>query len=534
MSENDPTFADNSQTPSSGFPAQNRPEQEQGASGAAPSPWSAEGAAQAQQPAQTFEGGHAQDPAQAHDAAQAHDPAQQGGAQSQASGQVPQDDQQQPAQAYAAQSHAGHSGAPSHSEQAQYGSGYAGQTGHPQHGEQGTNPYAAPGQQTYPGGYGTLGGQPGGQMAPVQEGPAPRNGRGGASKLMVGVAVLALLVGGGAGAVGGYLAADSSTGTTVNSLDQERPARQTGNAEDGTAEAVAQKVSPSVVQLKTVSSQGAGEGSGFIISDDGYVLTNNHVIAGAAEGGQIQVVFNDGQTANASVVGRDPTTDIAVVKAEGASNLPAVELGRSDDLRVGQQVVAIGSPYELAGTVTSGIVSSLHRPVSAGGGGDQTTVMDAIQTDAAINPGNSGGPLVNMKGQIIGINSAIYSPSSGMSQQEAGNVGIGFAIPIDQARRTADDIIEDGHATQTFIGATVGNARQGGAAIADVEADSPADKAGLKGGDVVVKIGDRNVDDSDTLVAAIRTRAPGEKVTLTLEGGRTVDVTLGGQPVDPN
>ncbi|MFC4002887.1 S1C family serine protease [Prauserella oleivorans] len=366
--------------------------------------------------------------------------------------------------------------------------------------------------------------------------PRPRAGAG---KLVAGVALLALLVGGGAGAAGGYLAAENASsggGTSVNALEQEPPARQTGNPPAGSVESVAQKLGPSVVQLRTQGSAGAGEGSGFIISADGYILTNNHVIAGAADGGRIEVVFQDGQRAEASIVGRDPTTDIAVVRAEDARNLPTVELGRSDDLRVGQQVVAIGSPYELAGTVTSGIVSSLHRPVTAGGQGDQTTVMDAIQTDAAINPGNSGGPLANMAGQVIGINSAIYSPqaSSGFGQQEGGNVGIGFAIPIDQARRTADDIIQNGHATQTYIGATVGDAPGGGAAIGEVFAGSPAEKAGLKAGDVVTKLDDRVIDDANTLVAAIRTRAPGEQVTLTLSGNRTLEVTLGGQPVGGN
>ncbi|MCP2255486.1 putative serine protease PepD [Prauserella aidingensis] len=537
MSENDPTFSEGSDsddtvTPSSGFPAQGGPAQSQGAAsqgaqsqapqsqvpppqgaaGATSSPWSAEGAGQADAASQERQAAQQPHPGQAY------------GQPGQAYGQEVRHSQGEHAASAGYAGGSPHAQA-SHEQQAGQTGGYG-------------NPYAPPGAQPYPGGpdTGDAGGVQGHGvpgMAPVQAGGGKPGRGGGRTKLVVGVAVLALLVGGGAGTLGGYLAADGASGSSVSSLDQARPAKQTGNAPDGSASAVAQKVSPSVVQLKTVSSQGAGEGSGFIISDDGYVLTNNHVIAGAAEGGQIQVVFNDGQTTSAKVVGRDPTTDIAVVKAENVSNLPAVELGRSDDLRVGQQVVAIGSPYELAGTVTSGIVSSLHRPVSAGSQGDQATVMDAIQTDAAINPGNSGGPLVDMKGRIIGINSAIYSPSSGASQ-ESGNVGIGFAIPIDQARRTADDIMQDGHATQTFIGAMVRDARQGGAQIAEVQPDSPAEKAGLKGGDVVVKIGERRVDDSDTLVAAVRTRAPGQKVTLTLQGGRTVDVTLGGQPVGTN
>jgi putative serine protease PepD len=229
-----------------------------------------------------------------------------------------------------------------------------------------------------------------------------------------------------------------------------------------------------------------------------------------------------------------------VVKVDGVANLTPVEIGRSDDLRVGQSVVAIGSPFELAGTVTSGIVSSLHRPVRAGGSsGDQTTVMDAVQTDAAINPGNSGGPLANMAGQVIGINSAIYSPQSasggqGQGASEGGNVGIGFAIPIDQARRTADTIIKTGQAVQTYIGAEVKNAPQGGAELGAIKQGSPAEKAGLKAGDVVTKIDDRPIDSADTLVAAVRTRAPDEKATFTLAGGRTVEVTLGGQPVPAN
>ena len=165
--------------------------------------------------------------------------------------------------------------------------------------------------------------------------------------------------------------------------------------------------------------------------------------------------------------------------------------------------------------------------------------MDAVQTDAAINPGNSGGPLANMAGQVIGINSAIYSPQSasggqGQGASEGGNVGIGFAIPIDQARRTADTIIKTGQAVQTYIGAQVTDAPQGGAKLGAITPGSPAEKAGLKSGDVVTKIDDRNIDTSDTLVAAIRTRAPDEKATFTLADGRTVEVTLGGQPVPAN
>jgi len=379
-------------------------------------------------------------------------------------------------------------------------------------------------------------GQPPTGGYPVAAAPEPKRSGG---KLLAGVALVALLVGGVAGGTVGYFTAGSS-GPASNALNAPKPAQQTGNAPAGSVESVAQKLSPSVVELQVSGQQGAGEGSGFVISTDGYILTNNHVVEVAANGGQIQAVFQDGKKAAAKVVGRDPTTDIAVVKVSGVGNLTPVELGRSDDLRVGQSVVAIGSPFELAGTVTSGIVSSLHRPVRAGGSsGDQTTVMDAVQTDAAINPGNSGGPLANMAGQVIGINSAIYSPQSasggqGQGASEGGNVGIGFAIPIDQARRTADTIIKTGQAVQTYIGAQVKDAPQGGAELGAITAGSPADKAGLKAGDVVTKIDDRPIDSADTLVAAVRTRAPDEKATFTLAGGRTVEVTLGGQPVQPN
>ncbi|HET6705188.1 S1C family serine protease [Amycolatopsis sp.] len=411
----------------------------------------------------------------------------------------------------------------------------------PAYGGQSANPWSAPGaqmpsgqtqQSVYPppNPYG----QPATGGYPVATAPEPKRSGG---KLLAGVALVALLVGGIAGGTVGYFTGGSS-GPASNALDAPKPAQQTGNAPAGSVEAVAQKLSPSVVELQVSGAQGAGEGSGFVISTDGYILTNNHVVEVGANGGQIQAVFQDGKKAAAKIVGRDPTTDIAVVKVNGVGNLTPVELGRSDDLRVGQSVVAIGSPFELAGTVTSGIVSSLHRPVRAGGSsGDQTTVMDAVQTDAAINPGNSGGPLANMAGQVIGINSAIYSPQSGGGQgggAEGGNVGIGFAIPIDQARRTADTIIKTGQAVQTYIGAEVKDAPQGGAELGAIKPGSPAEKAGLKAGDVVTKIDDRPIDSADTLVAAVRTRAPDEKATFTLSDNRTVEVTFGGQPVQPN
>ncbi|OZM73478.1 hypothetical protein CFN78_07960 [Amycolatopsis antarctica] len=397
--------------------------------------------------------------------------------------------------------------------------------------EQHTGPHYGPGHQ------GPYYGYPG-MSYPTPPERQPKQGKG-TGKLVAGVAVLALLVGGAAGGVGGYLASDSNDGSSAVSALQEPPRSQqtSAPAPEGTVESVAQKAGPSVVQLQVQGSDGQGSGSGFVISPDGYVLTNNHVVEAAAAGGKIQAVLQDGRRAAAEVVGRDPTSDIAVVKIEGADGLVPAALGRSDDLRVGQSVVAIGSPFELTGTVTAGIVSALHRPVRAGGGSaGQETVMDAVQTDAAINPGNSGGPLTNMAGQVIGINSVIYSPpGAGGAQgqeQEAGNVGIGFSIPIDQARRTAEEIIRTGKATQTFIGAEVGDNPQGGATMGRITPGAPAEQAGLKQGDVVTKLDDRAIDSADALVASIRTRAPGEKISLTIGDSRQIEITLGGQPVE--
>ncbi|GAB3870665.1 hypothetical protein GCM10029964_005590 [Kibdelosporangium lantanae] len=293
-----------------------------------------------------------------------------------------------------------------------------------------------------------------------------------------------------------------------------------------------------MVQLQTRT----GEGSGFVIRQDGLIVTNNHVIADAAQpGASLKVVFQDGQTADGTVLGRDSSSDVAVVQAKGVSGKTPVQLGSSDNLKVGQAVVAIGSPFDLSGTVTSGIVSSLHRPTSAGGEegsqATQATVMDAIQTDAAINPGNSGGPLVNMNGEVVGINSAIYSPSTGGGRgQQAGSVGIGFAIPIDQARRTADEIVKTGKATQTVLGVSVQSPQTGsGAEVKTVVDGGAAQQAGIAVGDVITKMDDRRIDTSDALVAAVRSKAPGDKVTLTIGNGtRTVQVTLGGQPAPTN
>jgi putative serine protease PepD len=371
-----------------------------------------------------------------------------------------------------------------------------------------------------------------------------------ASGLVVGVAALALVVGGLAGGLGGYLASGGGGDAGLSSLAQSLPASQTANAPAGSVQSVANSVLPVVVtiaaEFQTQGNVSGDTGSGVVISSGGDILTNNHVIAGAATGGHLQVIFANGRTVDATIVGRDPTTDIAVIRAQGVSGLPIAQFGRSDDLVVGQNVVAIGAPFELSGTVTSGIISSLHRPTAAGDGSaaSQTTVLDAIQTDAPINPGNSGGPLVDMQGRVIGINSAIYSPNTGNPQAQGGNVGIGFAIPINQARRTADEIVRTGHATQTVLGVQVEDNTPNqngqpsilpnGALLTQVTPGGPADKAGLKAGSIVVKADGRLVTSSDGLVAAVHAAAPGDRMLLTLSNGTTVTVTLAGQIVHPS
>ncbi|HVK21030.1 MAG TPA: trypsin-like peptidase domain-containing protein [Actinokineospora sp.] len=412
-------------------------------------------------------------------------------------------------------------------EQVLFGTAFTGH--HSYAGQPVANPYAPPhvtqAAPTY-----ALPQQASPQHVPPRQAPPRRPGG-----LVAGMTVLALIVGGAAGAAGGYLVADSrSPAPSASALDAPKPAKQaSAPATPGSVEAVAQKVLPSVVQLQVRGRSAAGEGSGFVISEDGLIVTNNHVVEAAADGGSIVAVFQDGRTAKASIVGRDPSSDLAVVRAQGVTGLTVAELGRSDDLKVGQSVVAIGSPFELSGTVTSGIVSSLRRPTRAGGeNGSQATVMDAIQTDAAINPGNSGGPLADMQGRVIGINSAIYSPRTGTGA--GGSVGIGFAIPIDQARRTADEIVKTGKATQTVLGVSVRDNPDGGALISEVVAGGAGERAGLKSGEVITMLDDRRIDTSDALVAAVRSKAPGDKVKLVIgDGARTVEATLAGQSVEP-
>ena len=312
----------------------------------------------------------------------------------------------------------------------------------------------------------------------------------------------------------------------------------------GSVEQVASKVVPSVVMLETDLGRQSEEGSGVVLSADGLILTNNHVVAAATgpvkgPGGagppapKTTVTFSDGRTAPFTVVGADPTSDIAVIRVQGVSGLTPISLGSSSDLRVGQPVVAIGSPLGLSGTVTTGIVSALNRPVSTTGeSGNQNTVLDAIQTDAAINPGNSGGALVNMNGQLVGVNSAIATLGADSPDAQSGSIGLGFAIPVDQAKRIADELISTGKATHASLGVQVTNDKGSpGAKVVDIVPNGAAATAGVPKGVVVTKVDDRPINSADALVAAVRSKAPGDKISLTFQdpagGSRTVPVTLG-------
>ena len=323
----------------------------------------------------------------------------------------------------------------------------------------------------------------------------------------------------------------------------------------GSVEAVAAKVLPSVVKLQIDMGGQSEEGSGVILDPNGLILTNNHVVAALASaptgaGAQVTpsgqevpgpeamkatVTLADGRTAPFSVVGADPSSDIAVVRAQGLSGLTPIAIGSSKDLKVGQNVVAVGSPLGLEGTVTTGIVSALDRPVAtAGEGQGQATVLNAIQTDAAINPGNSGGALVDMNGQLIGVNSAIASMGGGSKSSggQSGSIGLGFAIPVDQAKRIATELVSTGTATHASLGVQLSDdPNASGATVAQVVDGGPAAAAGVPNGVVVTKVDGRVVDGPEALVAAVRSKAPGDEVALTYQdpsgSSETKQVTLG-------
>lgn len=342
-------------------------------------------------------------------------------------------------------------------------------------------------------------------------------------------AVTAVIVGGVAG-LGGYLIGfngDQNASSTGNVVELPQLSGVPGvNSTD--VAAIAESVLPSVVSILIEAGDDSGSGSGFIVQSDGYILTNNHVAAPAANGGELTVVFEDGEKAVAKIVGRNTSYDLAVLKVD-RTGLPTAALGDSSAVRVGEVAIAIGAPLGLNGTVTSGIISSLDRAVTAGGSGE-LAFINAIQTDAAINPGNSGGPLLDGSGRVIGINSAIATLAGGIGG-ETGSIGLGFAIPINTAKRIAEELIATGDSQTPVIGVVLNTAYTGeGAAISEITAGGPAEVAGVRVGDVITGFNGRQVADSTELVVAIRSYAPGEQIEITVNRNgqvSTFPLTLG-------
>jgi len=364
-----------------------------------------------------------------------------------------------------------------------------------------------------------------------------------------------LLSGAAGGGVVHALESDPRTATTASPTAITRGnavAPQTATA--GSAQAAAATVSPSVVtiavsgqQSVTGSSGRSGTqpvsdtGSGIVIKADGYIVTNNHVVAAAVGGGTVNVTFSDGSTLPARIIGTDSTSDLAVVKVD-RQGLTQATFADSEKLAVGQPVLAVGAPLGLSNTVTEGIVSTLHRPVRTGeAGATEQSVIDAVQTDAAINPGNSGGALVDLTGQVVGVNSAIATTGGNSgSGGQSGNIGVGFAIPANDVARIAQELIDNGRATHSQIGISAGDAASAangtpgqGALVQSVSSGGPAAGAGLEQGDIITKVDGRTITDSDSLIVAIRSHGPGSTVALTyLRGGaaQTASATLAEAP----
>ena len=350
--------------------------------------------------------------------------------------------------------------------------------------------------------------------------------------------IVSLIVGSFAGlagyVVGQAVDSTSSPSAATNAAPAPQPSTIPSDPipADQMPESVSEMVSsvlPGVVSIAIENQDERGSGSGFVIRPDGYILTNNHVAAPAADGGSLRVFFENGDSADAEIVGRNSAYDLAVLKID-ADDLPVVRLGDSDAVTVGDLAVAIGAPLGLQGTVTAGIISSLDRPVTAGGQGEMAYI-NALQTDAAINPGNSGGPLLNSAGQVIGVNSAIATLAPTFTG-EAGSIGLGFAIPVNSARRIAEEIIATGDSKTPIIGVTLDTSyTDGGSRISEVNPGGPAEAAGLRSGDIITALAGRETTDSTELVVAIRDFAPGDTVSITyLRSGesQTVDLVLGG------
>lgn len=311
------------------------------------------------------------------------------------------------------------------------------------------------------------------------------------------------------------------------------------------AEAIAQQVEPSVVTISVTSSRGqpAGTGSGEFIRKDGYVLTNDHVVSPAANGGSVEITRSDGQSLSATIVGRDPQTDLAVLKASDATNVQVISIGSSGDLAVGQPVIAFGAPLGLSGSVTSGIVSALGRSVTLPSEQNQSALLvDAIQTDAAINPGNSGGALVNCSGELVGVPTAGATVPSPSGQSSAGNIGIGFAIPVNLATLVSDEIIQTGRVSHAYLGIQVSpvpasaasqTGSAGGFYVTSVSANGPAADAGIRRGDVITEVDGEPATSTDQLVALTISMRAGDRVELKYQRGgesHSTTLTLGSQP----
>ncbi|MEU2449088.1 trypsin-like peptidase domain-containing protein [Streptomyces sp. NPDC012765] len=373
-------------------------------------------------------------------------------------------------------------------------------------------------------------------------GPKPK-GKGG---LVAGVLVAALLAGGIGGGVGYWAAERSNNGTGSTTISAATP--KDIKREAGSIAGLAAGALPSVVTIEASAGDGeGGTGTGFVYDQQGHILTNNHVVASAANGGKLFATFSDGKRYDAEVVGRAQGYDVAVLKLKNPpAGLKPLPLGDSDKVAVGDSTIAIGAPFGLSNTVTTGIVSAKNRPVASGDGtGSKNSYMSALQTDASINPGNSGGPLLDGRGAVIGINSAIQSAGNGgFGGGQAGSIGLGFAIPVNQAKNVAESLIKTGKPVYPVISVSVDlQAKSEGAKISEqgaaanelVDPNGPAGKAGLKPGDVITEFGGKPVDSGPTLISMIWTYKPGDTVKLTyLRGGKptTVDITLGSRVGD--
>ncbi|MFF4601644.1 S1C family serine protease [Streptomyces sp. NPDC001339] len=384
--------------------------------------------------------------------------------------------------------------------------------------------------------------------APLQGGPAvppPTARRGRRGPLAVGAVALALLAGGIGGGVGAYVERYGG----LSDIELPQADDDAGGRNPGSVAGIAQAALPGVVTLHVRGNTEQGTGTGFVLDRQGHILTNNHVVEPAGTGGEISVTFSGGQAAKAKVIGRDRGYDLAVVQVQGVAGLRPLALGNSDTVRVGDPVVAIGAPYDLANTVTAGIISAKERPITAGGekgDGSDLSYVDALQTDAPINPGNSGGPLVDAKARVIGINSAIRAADtgSGPDSGQGGSIGLGFAIPVNQAKRVAEELINTGRATHPVIGVTLemeydGDgarvSRRGKGGKEPVSPGGPGAKAGIRAGDVITKVDGATVHSGEELIVRIRSHRPGDTLMLTLHRGgkeQSMRLTLGSSTAD--